>query len=187
MWTPRRVLVLVFGFVACAAIFGVYYRFLGWIDGLPTLPEKYRASSVQTIRPDLPPDEPIMLRRIKQAFGERCPELGYTIKLTVQSQEILLVTDQVEIQPDGRIKLTPFSLAIFGNKRLDNGFPEINVVHCDIALVAFDRKIETLSDMGKSKIIAAEFIGDKNILSSDPRKGAIHVVNNHGTPQRDDD
>src|SRR5579859_654937 len=159
MWTPRRVLLLVLGFVACAATFGVYYRFLGWIDGLPTLPEKYLATTAISVLPgESLPDEPIIKRRIRQAFGERCAELGYTIKSVVQSQEILLATDRVEIEPDGRLKLTPFSLAIFGKPRPETGFPEINTVHCDVAYLSFDRKIETLSDMGRGKIVAAEFV-----------------------------
>ena len=38
MWTPRRVLLLIFGVAVFGLAFGVYSRFLGWIDGLPPLP-----------------------------------------------------------------------------------------------------------------------------------------------------
>ena len=50
---------------------------------------------------------------LDHAFGERCQELGYPIKLSVQGQEILLATDQALIEPDGRLKLSPFSVAVF--------------------------------------------------------------------------
>ena len=187
MWTPRRVLLLVLGFVACVTTFGVYNRFLGWIDGLPTLPERYLPSTaVCLVIDELPVDEPKMHRLLKQAFGERCQELGYPIKLSVQAQEVLLATDQVFIEPDGRLKLSPFSVAVFKN-RPDVGYPEIQTIHCDVAYVTFDRKIETLSDMGKGKMVAAEFISDVAALSNDPRKGSIWVVHNHATPQTDDD
>src|SRR5438874_897232 len=129
MWTPRRVLLLVVGFVACAATFGVYYRFLGWIDGLPALPEKYLATAVKFLELDVPVDEPKMQRLLKQAFGDRCPELGYPIKSHVRGEEVVLATDQVIIEPDGRLKLSPFSVAVF-KPRPDVGFPEIHTVHC---------------------------------------------------------
>src|SRR5438067_2119941 len=131
MWTPRRVLLLVVGFVACATTFGVYFRFLGWIDGLPALPEKYLATAARTVPNDLAlVDEPLMQKLLKQAFGERCQELGYPIKSRVHGQEVLLATDQVFIEPDGRLKLSPFSVAVF-KQRPDAAFPEIHTVHCD--------------------------------------------------------
>src|SRR5262245_1285504 len=187
MWTPPRVLLLVVGFIACATSFAIYYRYLGWIDGLPALPAKYLATAARLVRDDLQQvDEPLWQKLLKQAFDDSCQELGYPIKLTIQGQEILLASDQVIIEADGRLKLSPFSAAVL-KKRTDGGFPEIHTVHCDVAYVTFDRKIETLSDMARGKLVAAEFIGDKNILSGDPRKGAIRVVHNHGTPQPDDD
>src|SRR5438128_826385 len=123
MWTPRRVLLLVVGFVACATTFGVYFRFLGWIDGLPALPEKYLATAVKflDIDIDVRVDEPKMQKLLKQAFGDRCPELSYPIKSHVRGEEVLLATDQVVIETDGRLKLSPFSVAVF-KQRPDVGF-----------------------------------------------------------------
>ena len=56
---------------------------------------------------------------IGQAFGEGGPEINYPIRLSVQAQGMLLATDRIDIEPDGRLKLSPFSLASFGNPNAD--------------------------------------------------------------------
>ena len=43
VWNPRRVLLLVLGVALFGAVFGVYARLLGWIDGLPQLPAEFLA------------------------------------------------------------------------------------------------------------------------------------------------
>ena len=48
MWTPRRVLLLILGVVLFGAAFGVYLRFLGWIDGLPQLPDEFLGRRAET-------------------------------------------------------------------------------------------------------------------------------------------
>ena len=186
MWTPRRVMLMVLGLLVFGISFFTYNYFLGWIDGLPTLPERYLPQPF-VWDPTIPPPDSKTERMIRQAFGDGCPELNYPIKTRVENQSMVFATDRVDIEPDGRLKLTPFSLAAFGKPNADTQFPEINTVHCDVAYIAFDRRLESLSDITRGKMIAAEFIADANSLYTDDRKGWIHIVHNHATPQTDDD
>src|SRR5262245_36415849 len=104
----------------------------------------------------------------------------------MQMQGVYLATDHYALE-DGRVKVWPFSLAILGKVNLRTGFPEIQTVHCDSALITLDRPIESTSDIGRSTIVAAEFIADRSTLNTDPRWGNIFVTHNHGTPNVDDD
>jgi hypothetical protein len=187
VWTPRRILLLVLGAVAFGCAFIVYNRFLGWIDGLPALPVKYLPSKIAPIKIEAQPPEPRIHRMLRQAFGEGCRETSYPFKINLQSQGILLASDDVQLQSDGRLRLAPFSLAVFGKWNPETEFYEINTIHCDVAYAEFDHKVESISDMARSKIVAAEFHADPNAQSTDSRRGWIHVVHNHATPQADDD
>ena len=51
MMTPRRLLLLVLGFVVCLGAYQVYAFFLGHYDGLPPLPPEYRYSSGPSTAP----------------------------------------------------------------------------------------------------------------------------------------
>ncbi|MFL5342709.1 MAG: hypothetical protein ACJ8F7_21460 [Gemmataceae bacterium] len=189
MWTPRRILLLVGGVFVCAAAFYVYNFFLGWLDGLPVLPEKYLPSPpgiVQLPVDDLGKPDSRTERKIREAFGEGCPEMSYPIKSFMQAQGMLLVTDNLDIV-DGRLRMSPLSLAVYGKVNPETDFPEINTIHCDVAYIEFERPIAYLSEISGNKIAAAEFLADDRILYNDIRKGKIHVVHNHSTPQTDDD
>src|SRR5262245_52986990 len=71
--SPRRMLLLLGGVVAFVAVYAVYARALGWLDGLPQLPEPM--TRVQEGQPPPPPrggSPTIDLLRI--AFGPDCKE-----------------------------------------------------------------------------------------------------------------
>ena len=178
-------MLLAVGIGLFATVFIVYNRFLGWIDGLPALPEKY----LQVARPDHPPLEPQLENRIdrllRQAFGDKCAEVNYRYRLGMQVQGLYLAAEDIHFEPDGRVKLSPLSLAVIGKPNPKTGFPEIHTVHCDMALATFDRRIESWSDMGRSRLVSAEFTTDPT-LSADPRQGKIVVISNHGTPNAED-
>ncbi len=184
MWTPRRIVLLAAGIGLVALAFGVYNRFLGWLDGLPALPEKYLTVAKPDQLSNDPLKESLTDRALRQAFGDKCVEVGYLYRM--QKQGVYLATEQYGFE-DGRVKLWPFSLAVIGKVNPRTGYPEIQTVHCDVARLTFDRPIESWADVGRSKIIAAEFMADRSTLSTDPRHGNIYVVHNHGTPNADDD
>lgn len=179
-------MLLAIGVGLFAAAFIVYNQFLGWIDGLPNLPEKY----LQVARPDLPPFEPQLENRIdrclRQAFGDKCAEVDYRYRGGMQIQGVYLATDDYSFEPDGRVKLSPLSLAVIGKINPRTGYREIHTIHCDSAHITFDRRIESWADMGRGRLMAAEFDADPT-LSTDPRHGKIVVTSNHGTPTTQDD
>ena len=189
MGTSRRSMLWLAGIAAFGAAFLLYNSFLGWIDGLPALPERY----LQVAHGEMLPDEaarpePKIVRMLRQAYGENCREAKYPIKLSVQVQGLLMATVQVDFE-EGRVRLAPFSLAIFGKNNPDTAYPEINTIHCDVAYVTFDRPIHFWTDMSTAKLVSAEFLGVEAPLdpNRDPRSGKIWAVHNHCTPQADDD
>ena len=190
MWTPKRILLLVLGFVMFCLAYGVYAYFLGGVDGLPPLPAECEASKT----PDIPPDyfrrePPQVDRKLRMAFGDECPELKRQIKLEMIARGIVLSAGDFKVEPDGRVRLWPFSVIIFGKDRgepasaKDRGepkFPEINTVQSDVAFLRFDQPIETINDMANHKVVGGELIGT-------PGGKGVFLRNNRRTPQRDDD
>src|SRR5262245_5777207 len=154
-----------------------YTSYLGGVDGLPPLPESYW----QTPGPhEGPPRDkrrttPLLVRKLEEAFGKDCPEARRPIKIEVQARGLILVSDDFKIMDDGRVRLIPLSLIIYGKNRGEDGTPEINTVRGDEAYVTFEGPIRTPSDMGKYHVIAGEIAGN------------IRLVNNRRTPFRDDD
>jgi lipopolysaccharide export system protein LptA len=180
VWTPKRVMLLVSGFVVFLAGYVLYARYLGGIDGLPALPECYRYSDDPT-----PPPPPVvkpnkLQEKLRLAFGEECPELDYAIKLEVDAKGLVVAAKEFFIERDdeprkGQVRLAPLGVAIFGKDNGDGKFPEINTVRCDRAWLTFDRPITTPADMSKAHIVLAEL------------NGHVEVINNRRSPQRDDD
>jgi hypothetical protein len=75
VWTPKRILILGFGFSLFMALYFVYAYFLGAIDGIPPLPLAFSARAKE----DLPP-LPVrptsrVVTKLQQAFGLDCPEV----------------------------------------------------------------------------------------------------------------
>lgn len=198
MWTPKRVLLLVMGLAVFITAYAVYARNLGHIDGLPPLPEDFEPSADGgTSNPDpLPSRENEADRRLRQAFGEECPELKRTIKLEVRMRGIVLAADQFKIEDDGRVKLQPFSIALFGKTKGAAQLPEINTIRSDVAYLTFDRPVSNIGDMSNRAITGAELVQDReqaqdHVRAQDSERrgyeGGVLIVNNRRTPQRDDD
>ena len=189
MWTPRRIMLVVVGVVFFGTAYGVYAYFLGWVDGLPSLPEAlalkapYDPTTMTAIRPDGNPTA----QRIRQAFGPNAPELRYWIKADSKAKGILLVAHEMS-KPDeqGRITLTPCSVAIFGKTRGAKGVQEITTMHCDRAIIQTDVPVQKYSDMEGRKIIAAELHADPDIPHYHPYKGKIRITNNRKSDDPDD-
>src|SRR5690349_8918730 len=94
--------------------FGVYARFLGWIDGLPELPDELL---VRRAADELPADLAVtpVEAKLQQAFGPDCIEATstYSIKLEMKASGLVLAAGNFGIDPEGRVKLSPFSVATF--------------------------------------------------------------------------
>lgn len=178
MWTPKRILLLAVGFALFCAAYMIYAHFLGGINGLPPLPDDY-GPIVGGGRP-IPPDEDRENeadRRLGLAFGPDCDEVkNRNIKVELHSRGMVLAAQDIKFE-DGRVKLTPFSLAIFGKDRDDQKFPEITTIQAREARLTFDKPVNNIAEMGSNvrKITAGELSGD------------IKITNNRGTPERDDD
>jgi hypothetical protein len=176
VWTPKRIVLLVLGFTLFVAAYWGYAHFLGGIDGLPALPEEYLRSEQGPEGPVEPSGRSSELdAKLRQAFGEECPELDHAIKLEVRAKGMLLAAKDYQILDDGRIRLSPLSVAMFGKNTGDGKFPEINTLRCREAFLTFDHPITSPADMGRYKITLAQL------------QGQVEVVNNRRTPERDDD
>src|SRR5437667_6384477 len=113
MWTPRRILLAAVGLMFFGTTYGVYAYFLGWIDGLPSLPTEYAERLIfNGNMPVLPADGNPTAQRIRQAFGINAPELHYKIKADSKAKGILVVAQDVS-KPDekGQVEFISCSVA----------------------------------------------------------------------------
>lgn len=175
MWTTKRLLLLFAGSGLFFSFYLVYAFYLGGIDGLPPLPEDWRRDQdgkggQRLIR--IPPktDEKLQL-----AFGFREDIQKMPIKLEMNSKNLVLASDTFDVLPDGRVRLTPFLVAIFGKDPGPGKFYEINTVKSDVAFLTFDQPVNNIAELGKRKITAGELVGN------------IYIQNNRRTAAQDDD
>ncbi len=179
MWTPKRLLILLGGLVLSMTGYLIYAFFLGGIDGLPLLSEDYLPIYVNGGIPPLPaPSDGEIDKKLKQAFGTECEEWRRPLLLNLTSKGILLAANQCDIETDGRVKLYPFSAALFPkNNRPDAPFPEINTVQCETAFLTLDRPVSHFSELSTRKIIGVELRGNRGIT----------MINNRRTAEKNDD
>ena len=71
--TPRRILLLMGGLFAFGAVYAIYARAFGWLDGLPILQDEMLIPAEGEFLPPTRPTSPT-IDRLKQAFGEHAPE-----------------------------------------------------------------------------------------------------------------
>jgi hypothetical protein len=180
MWTPKRVLLLLAGLAVFLTGYEVYAHFLGGIDGLPPLPAAYLADPTRQHLDLPPPKESDADRKLRQAFGLECDEVKRPIKLDVRSRRMVLATTQVKVdEPDGRVKLIDFSLAIWSDQAGDATYPEINTIRGKEAYLTLDRPVSNPMEMANRKIVACELRGSPDRY--------ITIINNRRTPQKHDD
>jgi hypothetical protein len=180
VWTPKRVLILIGTFTLFTLGYVVYAYFLGGIDGLPPLPSGY------VLDPDAPPQpfDPEKWvgetdKKLRQAFGEDCEEVRRRITLNLHSKGWVLAADRFDIENDGRVKLAPFSAAIFPKNHSAGPVPEINTIQCDVAFLTLDQPVTNAAELGNRKVVGVELIG------SNTRK--INIINNRRTTAKNDD
>lgn len=186
MMTPRRLLLLVLGFVVCLGAYQVYSFFLGHYDGLPPLPPEYRYSSGPSTAPQESIDTFVSQKHetdklLEKAFGPKCPELSRNRKIEIGKQDsrTVLAFDEWTLE-DGVLRMTKVSLANFKKVPGQGAQPEkeeIVTMQGDVAVVKFDQPIKNLFEIKKDiKPVEGHIEGDE-----------IKLTHNHGTPERNDD
>ncbi len=183
MWTPRRILMLVIGFLSFGAAYLGYAQIFGAIDGLPNLPLKYLEAVDQPL-PPLTFNESPTIQRLKEAFGNNCPEIesNYPTRLELRDQGIVFAAGRPEPidNPSRFVRLTPFSMAQFGKPK-PGEVTEITTMHGDEAILELDRPIGNEREMltGKAKIVGMELRAVPNPTArTDPRNGRVLITNN---------
>ncbi len=187
---PRRILLLVGGFAAFAATYIVYSQMLGWLDGLPILPSRMLTVKTDQIPPPISLTSPT-IELIKQAFGDKCPEAEsahYPTQLRFLQGEttIVFAAGSPPSNPNSnRITLSPFSVAMYGKPRpahllAPGEVTEISTIHCDRAVLEFDRVIQSATEMNNAKLVRLELISDPEQAIPDAfqRVGKVHITNN---------
>jgi lipopolysaccharide export system protein LptA len=167
--------------VAVILSLGCYFAYaqrLGKIDGLPPLPKIYYPPKGGVQEDTKPKHGPRSTdRKLEMSFGPDCPELKRPIKIDLPPPRgIVLAAKDFQILDDGRVKLQPISVALFGKNKGEDGTPEINTLRGEVSYFTFEHPIKTVSDMGKYKIIAAQVTGQ-----------TIRIVNNRRTRSTGDD
>ncbi len=72
------------------------------------------------------------------------------------------------VEDDGRVKLEPMSIGLFGKKKNDGRDIEINTLKCKQAFITFDRPVASLSpsELNGRKVVKAELYGSHTPLKS---------------------
>ncbi|MGL4554854.1 MAG: hypothetical protein ACRC33_27115, partial [Gemmataceae bacterium] len=150
---------------------GYGFSSVGRIDGLPPLPEAYYPDGRGSQPSDGGRPEPLgpsaLELRLETAFGKGCAELHRAIRLDVRSRGMLLSAENFTVLDDGRVSLTPISVALFAKDLRSN---ELSIIKGDVAYIKFDRPVRSFSEIGSRKIEAAELAGKISIVNNRKRK-----------------
>jgi lipopolysaccharide export system protein LptA len=179
VWTAKRVSILVIGLVVCLGSYSIYTLFLGVIDGLPPLeisklPVKGPIIDVDPWKPNQGDAD----HNLAQGFGQGCPELQRPLRLWLPDKGIAFAAGEFNIDRDGRVRLAPFSAALYHKTKVPGGYPEISTIRCDVAILTLDRPVMSYSELNNRKVIAVEMVG---------RQPGIQLTSNRRTPQKNDD
>jgi hypothetical protein len=166
------------GLLAFLACYVVYAFFLGGIDGLALLPEHLGPGELQEIA-DVDDGQSGIDGKLRMAFGRECNQVKKHFKFEIRKKGLVIAAAEASFkEPDGRVKLTDFSLAMFKDPG-DGLPPEINTIQSDYAFLSFDQRITSPADMDKAHIIGGE-------LRSRP-PSAVVLINNRRTLETHDD
>ena len=192
MWSPRRLLLVLVGLVLFGTAYAAYSLLLGGVNGLPALPPALAQAIDPSTTPDweyLKPSEKPVEARIRLAFGPDPEEMRCRVKLYSEKDGILLAAGDSIFRPDGdgRVELTPCSIAFFGKSRGPDGPPEISTIYGDHAWLRFEKPVYKPTELDVGQLVSIEFVSDPELKSHDPRRGQIVVMNNRKSAAQDDD
>ena len=193
MWTPRRILLIVVGITLFLGAYLGYTFLLGDIDGLPQLPEQYLVeASGDEIIVQRPISESTTYQRLRQAFGPNSLEINdqiaYKNQFEIRDRGFVISCGQPVTDGSPDVVVSPFSMAMFGSnsdpkKRPPGEIQEITTLHADRAVLTYDQPIDNPGELAKANLMKFELIGLPDMLSPDPRKGNIWLVNNRRSPK----
>jgi hypothetical protein len=189
VWTPKRVLMLIGGFVLFWLAYAVYAFFLGVVDAHLELPAEYRPPTGET-PPFAVGELSLRDKMLAQAFGDQCEELRRGIKLLLRDKGVVISAEQFDIdKSDGRVKFSPFSAAMFPKNKdasssdinaVKGDAPEINTVKCDFAYLTLDKPVTMISELASRKVKKVELRGGF-------KEAGVTIVNNRRTRAKNDD
>lgn len=198
MWTPRRIFLLIVGIALFTGAYLSYTIFLGSVDGLPKLPERYlTAIDEADIVVDNRPVSPTIIR-LQQAFGPNSLEVTdpivYKTKLEIRDKGMVFACGQQTFAPEPSrfVTVAPFSVAFFGKPRPAHlrepgEMPEISTFHAEKAILEFNKPVSSLQDFReKAKLVGMELVSTPDVPSPDPRKGQIIITNNQRSEDPND-
>ncbi len=179
MWTAKRILIYVVGLFVCLTGFATYSLILGAVDGLRALPIEYLPdltggpegpmTSVPTQGPD---------QKLEQTFGIGCKELQRPLRLWLPDKGIVFSAGDFQLDAAGRVRLQPFSAALYHKNKVRGEFPEISTIQCETAIFTLDQPATSIGDLNNRKVIAVEMQG---------RQPGISITNNRRTAEKNDD
>ncbi|MBI1833011.1 MAG: hypothetical protein HYR84_16345, partial [Planctomycetes bacterium] len=176
MWTGKRILILTSALIACLIAFTVYAIVLGGIDGVQPLPMSFlpvRASGEEDWKPT-PGQTDI---RLRLAFGPGCAELRRPLRLFVPDRGIAFAAGECTIdKAAGKVRLAPFSAAVFHKSKGPGAYPEISTIRSETAILTLDRPVGQFTELSNRKIKVVEMEGMR-----------ITLTNNRGTAEQNDD
>lgn len=185
MIKPRRLLLLVLGFVVCFGAYEVYSYFLGHYDGLPPLPPEYKFNSAGgayvPILDDNDNRKHEIAKLLERAFGPKCPELNRfrSVEIGRPESRTVLAFDEWTLE-DGVLRLTEVSLANFKIIPPEGKQPakeEITTVQGKVAVIKFNQPVKSPFEIKSNvKPIEGYIEGE-----------SIRLTHNHGTPEPNDD
>jgi lipopolysaccharide export system protein LptA len=177
MWTPRRIVLLMLGFLS---FFGIYLgygtSYIGRIDGLPPLPPAHHPrDGIDVAVPQPARHHSRLEEKLTQAFGPNCPELTRPIRVELHARNMVLTAAEYDITKEGQVTFNMISVIMFGKDRGDGRPLEMNTIRGDFAVLTFERPVSNLSEVGSNKVVEARL------------ERRIEVVSNRRRPQRDQD
>ncbi len=184
MWTPRRIGLVLLGLTGSVAAYVGYSLAFGSIDGLPNLPTKYfEHASGQPFTENISVSR--TERKLAEAFGANSVEvtdnnLTYKLKIELHGGASVIASGPTNVDGSPIVTMSPISFAQFGKSGSAPGeVREISTFHADKARLRFDRDVTSLQELnGKAKLVEIELISDPDLISNDPRRGRIEIVNN---------
>ncbi|HYT93150.1 MAG TPA: hypothetical protein VEL76_30815 [Gemmataceae bacterium] len=102
--------------------------------------------------------------KLRQAFGERCPEVERAIKLELRKRGLLLTADEATFEADGRLRLSPCSIARFGNQKGTTDTPVVTTLRSQHAYLTLDRPLGSFDDLGSCELLTIELTGGMRLI-----------------------
>jgi hypothetical protein len=113
-------------------------------------------------------------RKLQQAFGEKCPEVQWPLRLWLPQKGIAFAASDFSIQKD-RVCFEHFSVAFFEDNKNAGEQPHIVSVRCDAAFITFYKPVAEISDLAKREVVKVEMEG---------KRPSIRIFYNRGRAEK---